>query len=99
MQQSLRRSFVRGLTGLALLPLFDPTASAQSNTRVSLSNTNAQADSASWEPFISYWGRHTAFTSAATNLVGTGVDTNGVNDVFARDRIAKSTVRISVDSS
>jgi len=46
---------------------------------------------------ISDDGRLVAFHSSATNLV-LG-DTNGLTDVFVRDRIAATTVRVSVDSA
>jgi Tol biopolymer transport system component len=46
---------------------------------------------------ISADGRYVAFQSDATNLVAG--DTNGVGDVFTRDRITGVTVRISVSSS
>ncbi|MBC8328154.1 MAG: PD40 domain-containing protein [Planctomycetes bacterium] len=42
-------------------------------------------------------GRYVAFTSEATNLVPN--DTNGVRDVFVRDRVAGTTERVSVDSA
>lgn len=39
-------------------------------------------------------GRYVAFGSAATNLVAN--DTNGVTDIFLRDRISGTTIRVSV---
>lgn len=48
-------------------------------------------------PSLSWNGRFVAFESKATNLVPG--DTNGVPDVFVRDRAARTTTRISVDSS
>jgi Tol biopolymer transport system component len=52
--------------------------------RVSLSVNNSQANSASRSPAISADGRYVAFESPASNLVAG--DTNGVWDVFVRDR-------------
>lgn len=46
---------------------------------------------------ISADGRFVAFASGATNLVAS--DANGFTDVFVRDRVAGTTVRVSVDSS
>lgn len=46
---------------------------------------------------ISDDGRFVAFCSDATNLVPG--DTNGLRDVFVRDRIAGTTTRVSVDSA
>jgi hypothetical protein len=71
----------------------------QTNTteRVSLSSSEAQGNDTSWYPAISGDGRYVAFQSFATNLVSG--DTNGVEDVFVRDRQAGTTVRVSVSSS
>jgi Tol biopolymer transport system component len=56
----------------------------------------AQGDAASHGPSLSSDGRYVAFTSSATNLVRG--DTNGVPDVFVRDRWAGVTTRVSVAS-
>src|SRR5207237_2388105 len=42
-------------------------------------------------------GRYVVFGSAATNLVPN--DTNGVQDIFVRDRLLGTTERASVDSN
>jgi Tol biopolymer transport system component len=55
-------------------------------TRVSVDrDTAAQADKGSAFPSISFDGMVVAFSSDATNLVGTD-DTNGLPDVFVRDQ-------------
>ena len=54
-------------------------------------------DDFSVKPSISGDGRYVAFQSAATNLVAG--DTNGVADVFVRDRQTGTTERVSVDSA
>jgi Tol biopolymer transport system component len=64
--------------------------------RVSVSGAGGQANGVSGEPAISADGRYVAFASAASNLVHH--DTNGVADVFVRDRIAGTTSRVSVSS-
>ncbi len=46
------------------------------------------------EPSISSDGRFVAFTSSSTNLVPG--DTNGVEDVFVRDRATRRTIRVSM---
>jgi Tol biopolymer transport system component len=46
---------------------------------------------------ISADGRYVAFTSAVSNLV-LG-DTNGVSDLFVRDRLARTTERVDISSS
>ncbi len=48
-------------------------------------------------PSTSADGRFIAFASEASNLVDN--DTNGVTDVFVRDRVSGITMRVSVDSS
>ena len=68
--------------------------------RVSVDSTGAQANAASIEQFcpaLSSDGRFVAFESDATNLVPG--DTNGVADVFVRDRLTATTERVSVDSA
>jgi Tol biopolymer transport system component len=64
--------------------------------RVSASATGRAANGASGQPFVSADGRFVSFTSKASNLVP--VDTNGVADVFLRDRTARTTRRVSVRS-
>ena len=73
-----------------------PVAVAQSTERVSLDSAGTQGDANSFSPSISDDGRYVAFRSAATNLVAG--DTNGVRDVFVRDRDSGVTVRVSVAS-
>lgn len=61
--------------------------------RISVSSNGAQGGSQSRYPAISANGRYVAFVSDASNLVPN--DTNGVPDVFLRDRLLGTTVRIS----
>src|SRR4051812_30843272 len=65
--------------------------------RVSVNNHERQADDDSFRPFLSATGRYVAFTSGASGLVPG--DTNGVADVFVRDRRRGTTERVSVSSS
>ena len=78
-----------------------------STVLVSRSTSGTAADASSNNPAISADGRFIAFDSAATNLVGR--DTNGVRDIFVRDRdtdangvldeaAGVSTIRASVSS-
>ncbi len=69
--------------------------------RVSVGSHGTQAEGARYSngsnaPSISADGRYVAFHSDATNLVAG--DTNGVFDIFVRDRRTGSTTRISVSS-
>ncbi len=70
---------------------------AGSTSRVSVSGTGRQGDGDSFAPAISGDGRFVAFGSYATNLVGG--DTNGVEDIFVRDRWTGLTRRASVSSA
>ncbi len=63
---------------------------------VSLSSTGQPANRISFLPVLTADGSQVAFKSEAFNLVPD--DTNGVPDVFVRDRVANTTVRVSVDS-
>jgi hypothetical protein len=65
--------------------------------RVSIATGGMQGNEASRYPSISADGRYVAFESFATNLVS--LDTNGVGDIFVRDRTDGLTKRISVDWS
>lgn len=56
-----------------------------------------QPDRYSYLPQLSGDGRYVVFTSYATNLVAG--DTNGREDVFVRDRTAKTTERVNVSAS
>ena len=64
---------------------------------VSVSNTGEQANLKSQVPSISSDGRYVAFHSFAGNLVAG--DTNGISDVFLRDRQAGTTERVSISST
>jgi Tol biopolymer transport system component len=65
--------------------------------RVSLSSREAQGNENSQDTVISADGVSIVFLSSATNLVPH--DTNGVTDVFVRDRVGGTTRRVSVSSS
>ena len=47
-------------------------------------------------PALSGDGRFVAFASAATDMLGAGLDTNNNPDIFVRDRAAATTSRVSV---
>ena len=73
-----------------------PTGATWGDTtsRVSLGDRGQEADGESRDGSLSAHGRFVAFTSGATNLVPR--DTNGVPDVFLRDRTIGQTRRVSV---
>jgi Tol biopolymer transport system component len=62
--------------------------------RVSVGTGGGQGNANSFYSSMSADGRLVTFTSEATNLVPG--DTNGVDDVFVRDRVAGTTERVSV---
>ena len=62
---------------------------AQLTQRVSLSGSGTEVHGRSLSPVLSADGRFVAFVSEADDLVPG--DTNGVRDVFVRDRIAGTT--------
>src|SRR5690348_9439929 len=62
--------------------------------RVSVSSREAQGNDTSVGPTISGDGRFVGFVSSATNLVPG--DTNGLVDIFLRDRQRGTTLRVSV---
>ncbi len=74
-----------------------PVASAQSIERLSVSSGCVVGNGASSRPAVSRDGRFIAFYSEANNLVQG--DTNGVRDIFLRDRQQGTTIRISVASN
>lgn len=66
---------------------------AGTTERVSLSSAGGDPDGDSAGGAVSADGRYVAFQSNADNLVAG--DTNGYTDIFVRDRVARTTVRIS----
>jgi YD repeat-containing protein len=65
--------------------------------RVSVSSEGVEADGASGAAVLSADGRWVAFESSAANLVAG--DSNGLKDIFRRDRVSGQTSRVSVDSA
>ncbi|MEW6745198.1 MAG: calcium-binding protein [Planctomycetota bacterium] len=63
-------------------------------TRVSVSSSGAQGDASSLESSLSRAGRYVAFASVATNLVEG--DSNNSQDIFVRDVVQATTVRVSL---
>ncbi|MCB2188665.1 MAG: hypothetical protein KQJ78_19780 [Deltaproteobacteria bacterium] len=87
-----------GGLALCLAPGLTGSAQAQVTTElVSQSTGGAPGDTNSYFPIFSAYGDYAVFHSGATNLV-IG-DTNGLGDVFVRDRISGVTTRVSVDSA
>ena len=72
-------------------------ARGQVTTRESVDSSGNQADKQSFVTGISHDGRYIAFYSDATNLVPG--DTNNFTDCFVRDRVAGTTIRVSLRST
>ena len=66
-------------------------------TRVSVNSAGKEGNDFSESPSISAGGRFVAFVSDATNLVKG--DTNGLTDVFVRDRKSGKTTRVNVKTN
>ena len=96
----MRATTLGGVLAAALLTLAltaAPAEAAGSRTnRVSYTNTGHQSNGDSNASAVSGDGRYVAFVSFASNLVAG--DTNGLLDLFLRDRQAGTTKRISVSS-
>src|SRR4051794_2675007 len=81
--------------GLAVLLAGTAPAWATGETkRVSVGTGRVQGNAASFLASLSANGRFVVFGSSATNLVAG--DTNGLDDVFVRDRRTGTTERVSV---
>jgi hypothetical protein len=80
-----------------LWDVFVRNRSANTTGRVSAISGGGQANGDSGQPSVSADGRYVAFYSTATNMVSG--DTNGVGDVFVRDRSLRTTERVSISSS
>jgi Tol biopolymer transport system component len=79
---------------VAALPAAAGAVAPAETSLVSVSSQLVQGDSFSGGGTVSAGGRYVAFTSFAGNLVAG--DTNGVTDVFLRDRLAGTTRRTSL---
>lgn len=67
-------------------------------TRVSVASDGSQGTGgSSRNPVLSADGRYVVFESDATNLAA--ADTNGLTDIFVRDRQTGQTIRVSVDGA
>ena len=90
---SIASNLVPGDTN-GLRDIFVRDRKAGTTRKVSWGRGGAQSDGSSFDPAISSDGWFVAFESEATNLVPG--DTNGLRDIFIRDRKAGTTRRVSV---
>jgi RHS repeat-associated protein len=91
---------VVGLLSVGLVPVMgtiDSVAAIEPALWVSARPDGSQSNGESYSPSISADGQLVAFFGSSSDLV-TG-DTNGVNDVFLRDRVGGTVARVSVDSA
>jgi Tol biopolymer transport system component len=77
--------------------VFVRDAQTHQTSRINVRPDGAQADASALGGRISHDGRFVAFHSSASDLVPG--DTNGVTDVFLRDRQTSTTIRVSVASN
>ena len=82
---------------LAVAILVPSVAAASAKTkRASVSSSGSSADEQSWDVSISADGKHLAYTSSATNLIGSGVDSNNETDIYVHNRKTRKTRRVSL---
>jgi Tol biopolymer transport system component len=93
---SYASNLVAGDTNAAI-DIFVRDRQVGKTTRVSKNTTGGQGNSGSYDPVITSDGRFVVFYSSATNLVPG--DTNGVEDIFVRDRRTGTTTRVSTSSA
>lgn len=93
--KSTATNFVPGDTN-GLADLFVRDSKTSLIRRVNTSSSGEQANGESGDFALSGSGRYVVFSSLATNLVPN--DTNGVRDVFVKDLVSDSTVRVSMHS-
>ncbi len=93
--ESTATNLIAGDTN-AVSDVFVRDRQLNTTVRVSISTASAQGNGASADPSISGDGQFVAFESLATNLVAG--DTNAVMDVFLRDLLASTTIRVSTSS-
>ena len=93
---SLSTNLVTGDTN-AVNDIFVRNVVAGTTERVSVATAGTQAGSLSGHCSISGNGERVAFMSSATNLVAG--DTNAEDDIFVRDRVANTTIRVSVSNT
>ena len=82
------------ILGVAIVATPNSLMATDITKRVSLGNGGVQGNAFSEGNAVSADGRFVAFTSGASNLVPN--DTNGVDDVFVRDRQTGKTERVSL---
>ncbi|MCY3002295.1 MAG: MopE-related protein [Planctomycetota bacterium] len=95
MTQSQRKWTVLGT--VASIVASAGMGNAQGLERVSVTSTGGEPDQMCELPVVSGLGNIVVFSSRATNLVPG--DTNGVDDLFVRDRVAQTTTRVSVGNA
>ncbi len=64
--------------------------------RVSVGTDGTEGDQFTFLGQISRDGRFVAFQTLSSTLLGPGGDTNGINDIYVRDRLVNVTKRVSV---
>jgi RHS repeat-associated protein len=94
--QSSASGLVSGDTNAAT-DAFVRDRTTNTTTRVSLTSSGVQGNAGSSAPWVSGDGRKVVFYADASNLVSG--DTNGVADIFVRDRALGKTERASVTPS
>jgi PKD repeat protein len=94
--ESVATNLVSGDTN-AKRDVFVRDRAAGTTNLISKSSAGIVGNDASYDPSISVDGRNVTFESIATNLVTD--DTNGMRDIFVRDRQSGTTYRVSKNTT
>ncbi len=89
-------AFDAGGANLGYLLIWKRDRTTGTTTLVSADSSGVKATAACFTPSISAAGRYIAFSTDAANLVSG--DTNAATDIFVRDTVAGTTVRVSVNT-
>ena len=89
-------TYERVRAGTSFVDLFAVDLSIGLETPVSGNLAGSVANGSSTTPFISGDGRYVVFQSKASDLVAN--DTNGLSDIFARDRVLGVTMLVSANA-
>ena len=94
--ESMSPDLAPGDTGYDM-DIFVRDRQAGTTELVSVDNNENEVTGWSYAPSITADGRYVAFCSTASTLVPG--DTNGVYDIFVRDRVTHTTYRLSLDTA
>jgi Bacterial Ig domain/SdrD B-like domain/WD40-like Beta Propeller Repeat len=99
-QTSFANLLGSGVDSNGLVDVYVRNMATNTTTRVSVADDESQATGGvSSAAALSSDGNIVAFQSLATNLIGAGIDTNSLSDIFVRNMLAGTTTRVSVSDT